>query len=70
MGKRVETVMFDYKKENRGVREFFPFHDYDNVLNVDKIKCICPEETDPAGQAGRGPEGRADAGDRGGSDTG
>ncbi|MBQ4531040.1 MAG: NAD-dependent epimerase/dehydratase family protein [Lachnospiraceae bacterium] len=46
MGKRVETVMFDYKKENMGVREFFPFHDYDNVLNVDKIKTICPEETD------------------------
>lgn len=45
-GKNVEMVCFDYKKEKRNVREFFPFHDYDNVLNVGKIKNICPEETD------------------------
>ena len=46
VGKKVELVTFDYRKANRGVRDFFPFHDYDNVLNVDKIKSICPEETD------------------------
>lgn len=45
MGKRVELVTFDYKKAGVGVREFFPFHDYDNVLKVDKIKKICPVET-------------------------
>lgn len=38
MGKSVEMVNFDYKKHGRSVREFFPFHDYDNVLNVDKIQ--------------------------------
>lgn len=48
MGKRVETVTFDYKKAGRGVREFFPFHDYNNVLNVNKIhqQTINIEETD------------------------
>ena len=45
MGKRVELVTFDYEKAGVGVREFFPFHDYNNVLKVDKIKKICPEET-------------------------
>lgn len=48
MGKRVETVIFDYQKAGRNVREFFPFHDYDNVLNVSKIcqQTINIEETD------------------------
>lgn len=48
MGKAVEIVNFDYKKYGRNVREFFPFHDYDNVLNVDKIQQadIIIEETD------------------------
>lgn len=48
MGKAVEIVNFDYKKYGRNVREFFPFHDYDNVLNVDKIQQtdINIEETD------------------------
>lgn len=48
MGKAVEIVNFDYKKYGRSVREFFPFHDYDNVLNVDKIQQadINIEETD------------------------
>lgn len=45
-GKKVELVTIDYKNMNKNVRDFFPFHDYDNVLNVDKIKTICPEETD------------------------
>lgn len=47
VGKQVEIVNFDYKEHNRNVREFFPFHDYDNVLNVDKIqKTLHIEETD------------------------
>lgn len=45
-GKKVELVTVDYRKADRQVRDFFPFHDYDNVLNVDKIKRICSEETD------------------------
>lgn len=47
VGKQVEIVNFDYKEHSRNVREFFPFHDYDNVLNVDKIQQILNiEETD------------------------
>lgn len=47
MGKSAEIVIFDYKKHGRNVREFFPFHDYDNVLNVDKIhQTFNIEETD------------------------
>lgn len=47
VGKQVEIVNFDYKGYSRNVREFFPFHDYDNVLNVDKIQQILNiEETD------------------------
>lgn len=48
MGKSVEIVNFDYKKQGRNVREFFPFHDYNNVLNVNKIQQtdINIEETD------------------------
>lgn len=45
MGRPVEMVTFDYERAGVGVREFFPFHDYDNVLCVDKIKEICPMET-------------------------
>lgn len=44
-GRKVELVTFDYKKAGIGVREFFPFADYNNVLNVDKVKKLCPTET-------------------------
>lgn len=43
--RKVELVTFDYKKAGVGVREFFPFADYNNVLNVDKVKTLCATET-------------------------
>ncbi|NLK96111.1 MAG: NAD-dependent epimerase/dehydratase family protein [Clostridiales bacterium] len=39
-------IKYDYKKHGYSERDFFPFHDYDNVLDVSKIKKIYPEETD------------------------
>ena len=38
--------MFDYKKHNYAIRDFFPFFDYDNVLNVEKINERISVETD------------------------
>lgn len=37
---------YDYLQDGRTVREFFPFYDYDNVLDVSRIHEICPKETD------------------------
>lgn len=36
---------FDYKNNGFGVRDFFPFFDYDNVLDVTEINKIYPYET-------------------------
>ncbi len=47
MGKQAEIINFDNKKYEKGAKEFFPFHEYDNVLNVDKIHQVLEiEETD------------------------
>ena len=37
---------FNYEEHNKGVRDFFPFHDYDNVLDVSKINNYYNEEID------------------------
>lgn len=44
--KSTEIIKYDYKAAGRNVRDFFPFHDYDNVLDVRKIKSIVSSETD------------------------
>lgn len=46
VGKPVNVIEYDYKLEGRGARDFFPFADYDNVLDVSKINKIYCEETD------------------------
>lgn len=43
--KTTKIIEFDYTKFNFSIRDFFPFYDYDNVLNVDKINQIYSEET-------------------------
>lgn len=37
LNKKTEIVMYDYKKDNYYIRDFFPFPDYDNVLDVSNI---------------------------------
>lgn len=38
-------LSYDYASDRRNVRDFFPFFDYDNVLDVSAMKAIAPEET-------------------------
>lgn len=38
-------IEYDYRKDHLSIRDFFPFHDYDNVLDVSKIKAVYPYET-------------------------
>ena len=45
MNKPAKIVLYDYIKDGINVRDFFPFHDYDNVLNISKIRSICLLET-------------------------
>jgi nucleoside-diphosphate-sugar epimerase len=40
------TIMYDYAVDGRTIRDFFPFPDYENILNVGKIKSIYNLETD------------------------
>lgn len=44
-GKEVKIIKYDYKKDNRFVRDFFPFFDYDDVLDVSNINKIYSNET-------------------------
>lgn len=44
MNKTAEILEYDYKAENVFIRDFFPFLDYNNVLDVDKIKSVYSEE--------------------------
>ncbi|HBL83529.1 MAG: epimerase [Clostridiales bacterium GWF2_38_85] len=43
--KKARIIKFDYENININIRQFFPFFDYDNVLDVNKIKKIVPNET-------------------------
>lgn len=45
-GKKVEIIAVDYKKYGKQIRDFFPFYDYDNYLDVSKINSIYDIETD------------------------
>lgn len=45
-GKKAQIIEYDYKKDNRFIRDFFPFYDYDNVLDTVPIHCIYNKETD------------------------
>lgn len=45
-GKPAKVIEFDYRKAGRAVRDFFPFHPFDNYLDVEKIHKLVPEETD------------------------
>ncbi len=44
-GKKPEIMEIDYAKLGRNVRDFYPFFDYDNVLEVSKINEIVSKET-------------------------
>lgn len=44
-GMAPDIIEYDYAAAGRNVRDFFPFFDYDNILDVSKIKRICPNET-------------------------
>jgi nucleoside-diphosphate-sugar epimerase len=44
-GKDAKIIVYDYKKYNRNPASFFPFFDYDSVLDVTRIGKIAPVET-------------------------
>ncbi|WMM25483.1 NAD-dependent epimerase/dehydratase family protein [Tissierella sp. MB52-C2] len=46
VGKEVKIIEYDYKSKGRKERDFFPFYNYSNVLDVNKINCIYSEEAD------------------------
>lgn len=45
-GGKAEIIEFDNEATGRNVRDFFPFYDYDNVLDVSKMKSVYKRETD------------------------
>lgn len=45
IGMKAKIVCFDYKANAYEARDFFPFFDYDNVLDVSKINEIYSQET-------------------------
>lgn len=45
IGRKARIVEFDYKKYGYNARDFFPFFDYDNVLDVTEINKIYSYET-------------------------
>jgi len=44
-GKKANIMEFDYEKYGYSVKGFFPFHSYDNVLDVSRINGMYPQET-------------------------
>lgn len=46
VGKKADLIPFDYKAHQRKEREFFPFFDYDNVLDCSSIKTYYDQEID------------------------
>lgn len=44
-GRQPILIEYDYKKDRVSIRDFFPFYDYDNVLDVTRVKSIYPYET-------------------------
>ena len=45
-GKEVKILEVDYTELGKNVRDFYPFFDYDNVLEVSKINEQISRETD------------------------
>jgi nucleoside-diphosphate-sugar epimerase len=45
VGKEAKIIEYDYKSKGRKERDFFPFYDYSNVLDVNKINRIYNVET-------------------------
>ena len=45
-GKKPEIMEVDYEGLGRNVRDFYPFFDYDNVLEVSKVNEIICRETE------------------------
>lgn len=45
VGKEAKIITCDYEKLGKNVRDFYPFFDYDNVLDVEKINEIYALET-------------------------
>ncbi|WP_244990616.1 NAD-dependent epimerase/dehydratase family protein [Clostridium algidicarnis] len=46
VGKKAKIIQYDYDNYNRKEREFFPFFNYNNVLDVSKINELYHRETD------------------------
>lgn len=46
VGKIPEIIEVDYAKIGKNVRDFYPFFDYDNVLDLSRIHSIWSKETD------------------------
>lgn len=46
VGQKARIIEYDYKASGKNERDFFPFFNYDNVLNVEKINKVYCEETD------------------------
>lgn len=45
VGLKADIIEYDYKKDKRFIRDFFPFYDYDNILDVSPINEIMSHET-------------------------
>ena len=45
-GKQADIMEIDYAELDKNVRDFYPFFDYDNILDVSKINRIICQETD------------------------
>jgi len=46
VGKNAKIIEYDYNNYNRNERDFFPFFNYDNVLDISKINEFYDKETD------------------------
>ncbi|MCH4887113.1 NAD-dependent epimerase/dehydratase family protein [Acidaminobacter sp. JC074] len=46
VGKKAKIIKFDYKSHNKKDRDFFPFFDYDNVLDTSQIRVFYDKEVD------------------------
>lgn len=44
-GRQTNVIYYDYQEDRRQVRDFFPFHDYNNILDVTKIHAVIDQET-------------------------
>lgn len=44
VGKTAKLIECDYQSMGRNIRDFFPFYDYDNVLDVSKINSLYQKE--------------------------